>query len=71
MARMTTALFESPGSQLASARGTLWGVLNAVTYDVDFQSPSRSNETRLDKAWFGTGNALKQRALQRALALVS
>lgn len=71
MKRLTTAFFESPGAQLASARGTLWGALNAVTFDVDHQLPSRSSDTRLDKAWFGQGNSLKQRALDRALALVA
>ena len=70
LTRMQDALFASPGAQLASARGTLWGALNAVTYDVDHKSPSRSSDGRLDKAWFGTGNAIKQRALQRALALL-
>lgn len=69
--RLTKALFESPGAQLASARGTLWGALNAVTFDVDHQLPSKSTDTRLDKAWFGLGNQLKNRALNKALALVS
>lgn len=70
MLRLTKALFESPGAQLSSARGTLWGALNAVTYDVDHQLPSRSQDTRLDKAWFGAGNNLKARAWQKALAMV-
>lgn len=70
MLRLTKALFESPGAQLASARGTLWGALNAVTYDVDHQLPSRSVDTRLDKAWFGQGNNIKDRAWQKALAMV-
>lgn len=70
MLRLTKALFESPGAQLSSARGTLWGALNAVTFDVDHQLPSRSQDTRLDKAWFGTGNNLKDRAWQKALAMV-
>lgn len=70
MQRLTKALFESPGAQLSSARGTLWGALNAVTYDVDHQLPSRSQDTRLDKAWFGAGNNLKNRAWQKALAMV-
>lgn len=70
MLRLTKALFESPGAQLASARGTLWGALNAVTYDVDHQLPSRSTDTRLDKAWFGQGNNIKDRAWQKALAMV-
>lgn len=71
MARMTEALFNSPGAHLASARGTLWGVLNAVTNDVDFSLPSRSNDTRFDKGQFGVGNQIKQRALTRALAMVA
>lgn len=70
MLRLTKALFESPGAQLSSARGTLWGALNAVTFDVDHQLPSRSQDTRLDKAWFGVGNNFKDRAWQKALAMV-
>lgn len=68
--RMQTALFNSPGSHLASARGTLWGAMQAVTFDVDHQLPSRTADSRLDKAWFGTGNAIKQRAWERALSMV-
>ncbi len=71
MGRLTTALFESPGAQLASARGTLWGALNAVTRDVDFSLPSRSSDTRLSKAWFGAGESIKQRAFDAALKLVA
>lgn len=70
MLRLTKALFESPGAQMSSARGTLWGALNAVTFDVDHQLPSRSQDTRLDKAWFGVGNNFKDRAWQKALAMV-
>lgn len=69
--RLTTALFESPGAQLASARGTLWGALQAVTYDVDWQSPSRTDASRLDKAWFGSGDAIKRRAWDYASKLVA
>lgn len=71
MARMTQALFESPGANLASARGTLWGALNAITFDVDHSKPARSSDNRLDGAWFGQGNAIKQRAYKRALAMVA
>lgn len=69
--RMSTALFESPGAQLASARGTLWGALQAVTFDVDHQLPSRTDDNRLDKAWFGTGDGIKRRALMHALEKVA
>lgn len=71
MERLTSALFESPGAHLASARGTLWGVLNAVTFDVDHALPSRSQDSRLDKAWFGQGESIKRRAWDAALKLVA
>jgi phage/plasmid-like protein (TIGR03299 family) len=69
--RLTTAFFESPGAQMASARGTLWGALNAVTFDVDHALPSRTQENRLDKAWFGDGATIKARAWDRAMKLAA
>lgn len=71
MERLTNALFNSPGATMASARGTLWGALNAVTYDVDHALPSRSVDNRLNKAWFGQGEAIKRRAWDRALKMVA
>jgi phage/plasmid-like protein (TIGR03299 family) len=71
MDRLTEALFNSPGANLASARGTLWGALNAVTFDVDHKLPSRTDDSRLDKAWFGLGNTIKQRAFAYAEKLVA
>lgn len=59
------------GSELASASGTAWGLLNAVTEFCDHERRARSQEYRLDSAWFGQGAALKQRALDHALQLVS
>lgn len=57
------------GAELAAAKGTAWGLLNAVTEFVDHERRARSQEYRLDSAWFGLGAALKQRALDHALAL--
>ncbi|WP_341303186.1 DUF932 domain-containing protein [Pseudomonas sp. TMP25] len=57
------------GSQLESARGTAWGLLNAVTEYVDHERRARSTEYRLDSAWFGQGAQIKQRALDAALQL--
>jgi len=37
--------------------------LNAVTELVDHES-GRSDNTRIESAWFGTGAALKNRALE-------
>lgn len=68
--RMRLIMADSPGSQLPSARGTAWGLVNAVTYDVDFSTRSRSNDTRLNAAWFGNGNTLKARALDLSSKLL-
>jgi phage/plasmid-like protein (TIGR03299 family) len=67
------ALFEGQGigSELAAAKGTAWGLLNAVTQFVDYERRSFSPEYRLDSAWFGAGAALKQRALDQAVMLSS
>lgn len=59
------------GAELAAAQGTAWGLLNSVTEFVDHERRARSQEYRLDSAWFGQGANLKQRALDQALQLVS
>lgn len=58
------------GADLAAAKGTAWGLLNAVTEYVDHQRRARGQDYRLDSAWFGQGAALKQKALERAVQLV-
>ena len=67
------ALYEGQGhgAELASAAGTAWGLLNAVTEFVDHERRARSQEYRLDSAWFGQGASLKQRALDYALQLAA
>lgn len=57
-------LFEGAaiGSDIDGVTGTRWGMLNAVTELVDHER-GRSDNTRLESAWFGTGNTLKNRAL--------
>ena len=59
------------GAELAAAKGTAWGLLNAVTEFVDHERRARNQEYRLDSAWFGQGAALKQRALDHALQLAA
>jgi len=61
---------EGRGSELCTARDTAWGLLNAVTEYVDHEKRARSNDYRMDSAWFGQGAALKDRALEAAMALV-
>lgn len=62
---------EALGSQLASADGTAWGLVNSVTEFVDHHRKARSQDFRLDSAWFGQGAALKNQAFQSALSLVA
>ncbi len=59
------------GADLEAAKGTAWGLLNAVTEYVDHERRARSNEYRMDSAWFGQGAVIKQRALDTALLLVA
>lgn len=59
--RMGAHLTTAPGANLKSARGTLWGVMNAVTYDFDHAARSRTRDNRLDSAWFGRGEAVKRK----------
>lgn len=59
------------GADLSSANGTAWGLLNAVTQYVDHERRARSNDHRLESAWFGQGAALKGKALSEALALAA
>lgn len=58
------------GADLASASGTAWGLLNAVTEYVDHHRRARSDDHRRDAAWFGSGSTLKGRAFDEALKLV-
>jgi len=63
------ALFRSaPGQDLAAAKETLWGAVNAVTYYADHVRSGA--EERLDGAWFGAGYALKKKAWTEASALL-
>lgn len=67
------AMFDGQGrgAELAAAKGTAWGLLSAVTEFVDHERRARSQEYRLDSAWFGNGAALKQRALEQAIQMAS
>lgn len=62
---------EGKGSDLASASGTAWGLLNGITEFVDQHRRARSTDHRLDSAWFGPGAALKEKAFHQALKLAA
>jgi phage/plasmid-like protein (TIGR03299 family) len=51
------------GSDIQGVAGTRWAALNAVTELVDHER-GRTANTRMESAWFGTGSALKNRALE-------
>ncbi|MEH6459730.1 DUF932 domain-containing protein [Chitinimonas sp. JJ19] len=58
------------GAELASASGTAWGLLNAVTQYVDHARRARSQDYRLDSAWFGAGAEMKAKAYTQVLKVV-
>ncbi len=62
------ALFNGAGrgSDHPGVKGTMWGLLNAVTEHVDHEL-GRTPDARLDSAWFGRGDAFKESTLQALL----
>ncbi|KAF1720193.1 DUF932 domain-containing protein [Pseudoxanthomonas wuyuanensis] len=67
------ALYEGGGrgAQMASSRGTAWGLLNSITEFVDHHRRARSDDHRREAAWFGQGARLKQRAWDEVMRLVA
>ncbi|WP_410210674.1 DUF932 domain-containing protein [Aquirhabdus sp.] len=59
------------GADLDSAKGTAFGLLNAVTEYIDFERRARSTDHRLDSAWFGQGALIKQKALEQAVLMAA
>jgi len=59
------AIVTSPGSDLVTAKDTMWGAVNGVTYHVDHVQ-GRGQDTRLNSAWFGNGDRLKRDAVKVA-----
>ncbi len=51
------------GADFKTAKGTRWGLFNAITQHVDHEM-GRTQDTRLDSAWFGRGNSFKKEALE-------
>lgn len=62
------------GAELVSAKGTAWGLLNAVTEHVDFHARTKGEnkvDNALNSAWFGRGDALKTQAYETLLKLAA
>ena len=64
------ALFDGAGlgSNQIGARGTAWGLVNAVTEYVDHHATAKTTDHRLARAWWGGGSDLKIAAFDKALA---
>lgn len=71
--RSVRALYDGGGrgAQLASSRGTAWGLLNSVTEYVDHHRRARSDDHRREAAWFGQGAQFKQRAWDELVRLTA
>jgi len=54
------------------AHGTLWGAYNAVTEYVDhYRQLSKSESIRLKSIWYGSGEVLKKKAFNCAIAMMN
>ncbi|MEC5218808.1 phage/plasmid-like protein (TIGR03299 family) [Actimicrobium sp. GrIS 1.19] len=71
--KMASALYsgQGKGADLASSKGTAFGLLNAVTEFIDHERRAQSVDHRLESAWFGQGATLKQKALDQALLMTT
>jgi phage/plasmid-like protein (TIGR03299 family) len=59
------ATYASPGAKMVTADGTMWGMVNGVSFYSD-HIRGRAQDSRLANAWFGAGDLLKRRALEVA-----
>jgi len=66
------ALFSGQGlgSNFLTAKGTLWGALNAVTEYVDHRRKTRTADARIDSAYFGQFAKVKDKAWDEAVLMV-
>jgi phage/plasmid-like protein (TIGR03299 family) len=70
---LVDALTKGAGANEKSAAGTAWGLVNAVSHYTDHDAPAKGNKenNRLNSAWFGAGEELKNKAFGQALDLVA
>jgi phage/plasmid-like protein (TIGR03299 family) len=55
----------------SKARHTLWDLYNAIVYDEDFRGARETEDSRLERVWFGDGHDLKVNALKAARSFLS
>jgi phage/plasmid-like protein (TIGR03299 family) len=63
------SLYAGAGMGAAQAGKTAWGMLNAVTEYTDHHTGHKTDDARIDSAWFGTNSNLKRRASDLLLAI--
>ena len=67
--------FDKPENTLPGIKHTAWAAFNSVSQYADHQAPVKGSNysiahNRLNSSWFGSANALKQKAYNLALQLV-
>jgi phage/plasmid-like protein (TIGR03299 family) len=67
--KLVNAYEQGPGAQLDTAKGTLWGAVNAVTFFADHQRRAHDAGSRMNSAWFGPSSVLKRQAWDKAMAI--
>jgi len=60
---------EGKGNALKGVCGTLWAAYNGITEYVDFHRGVYGDSKWLENVWFGSGSAIKERALDAAIQL--
>ena len=60
-----------PGANLTSAKGTAWGLVNAITHYYDHERGAHSPEGRFNSSQFGSGANQKAKAFDKAMALAA
>lgn len=65
--QFVNAYHNGPGAGLRSAKGTMWGAVNAVTFYQDHLAPAGDRGKRFTSTTFGGGNVRKQHAFELAL----
>jgi len=58
------------GSELVTAKGTLFGAVNAVTQYCDWERNTRTIAAKLNSAWFGQHNTIKNNAWDEAIMMI-
>ena len=61
-------LFNGEAKGVELAGNTKWGLLNAITEYYDHHHPARTQDARLNKTWFGSGDTVKASAAEALIA---